>query len=150
MYRCGRKLLNRVQRIVTKYQPFADTYFVLVCVCVCDLFPQVYLCLPNMVSLTEGHCIIAPLHHHCAATALDEDVWTEIQVRSKAFLAPPSLSLSVFHSDTDSTYERRLPTPFIPSILCLHISQDRAVGDYGGRLAGSQDKLTPTGPVCPI
>ncbi|RXN24257.1 CWF19 2 [Labeo rohita] len=39
----------------------------------------VYLCLPNCVSLTEGHCLIVPIQHHTAATGLDEDIWSEIQ-----------------------------------------------------------------------
>ncbi len=43
---------------------------------------QVYLCLPNSVSLTEGHCLIVPIQHHTAATGLDEDIWSEIQVQS--------------------------------------------------------------------
>ncbi|XP_041919607.1 CWF19-like protein 2 [Alosa sapidissima] len=47
---------------------------------------KVYLCLPNMLSLTEGHCIIAPLQHHCAATGLDEDVWTEMQMFRRALV----------------------------------------------------------------
>lgn len=30
--------------------------------------------------MAEGHCLICPLQHHCCATALDEDVWSEIEV----------------------------------------------------------------------
>ncbi|TNN32350.1 CWF19-like protein 2 [Liparis tanakae] len=41
---------------------------------------QVYLSLPEGVSMTEGHCRICPLQHHCAATGLDEDVWSEMQL----------------------------------------------------------------------
>lgn len=41
---------------------------------------QVYLSLPAGVSMAEGHCLICPLQHYCCATALDEDVWSEIQV----------------------------------------------------------------------
>ncbi|TMS07190.1 CWF19-like protein 2 [Larimichthys crocea] len=41
---------------------------------------KVYLSLPAGVSMTEGHCLICPLHHHCSATALDEDVWSEMQL----------------------------------------------------------------------
>lgn len=41
---------------------------------------QVYLSLPAGVSMAEGHCLICPLQHHCCATGLDEDVWSEIQV----------------------------------------------------------------------
>ncbi|XP_054020478.1 CWF19-like protein 2 [Dryobates pubescens] len=40
---------------------------------------KVYLSLPSNQSLTEGHCLIAPLQHHTAATLLDEDIWEEIQ-----------------------------------------------------------------------
>ncbi|TNN01926.1 hypothetical protein fugu_011308 [Takifugu bimaculatus] len=41
---------------------------------------KVYLSLPAGVSMAEGHCLICPLQHHCCATALDEDVWSEIQL----------------------------------------------------------------------
>ncbi|XP_077578044.1 CWF19-like protein 2 [Stigmatopora nigra] len=41
---------------------------------------KVYLSLPAGVSMTEGHCLISPLQHHCSATTLDEDVWSEIQL----------------------------------------------------------------------
>ncbi|XP_044059505.1 CWF19-like protein 2 [Siniperca chuatsi] len=41
---------------------------------------KVYLSLPAGVSMTEGHCLICPLHHHCSATGLDEDVWSEMQL----------------------------------------------------------------------
>ncbi|KAJ7995290.1 hypothetical protein DPEC_G00243000 [Dallia pectoralis] len=47
---------------------------------------KVYLSLPAGVSLTEGHCLIAPLQHHCSATGLDEDVWTEVQTFRKALV----------------------------------------------------------------
>ncbi|XP_058490698.1 CWF19-like protein 2 [Solea solea] len=41
---------------------------------------KVYLSLPAGVSMTEGHCLICPLQHHCSATGLDEDVWSEMQL----------------------------------------------------------------------
>ncbi|XP_035535998.1 CWF19-like protein 2 [Morone saxatilis] len=41
---------------------------------------KVYLSLPAGVSMTEGHCHICPLQHHCSATGLDEDVWSEMQL----------------------------------------------------------------------
>ncbi|KAL6471894.1 hypothetical protein MHYP_G00205440 [Metynnis hypsauchen] len=42
---------------------------------------KVYLSLPNSVSLTEGHCLIAPAAATTApSTGLDEDVWNEIQL----------------------------------------------------------------------
>ena len=47
---------------------------------------QVYLCLPNYRSMTEGHCLIVPMMHVSQATALDEDVWDEIQVMMTSVL----------------------------------------------------------------
>ncbi|XP_030633040.1 CWF19-like protein 2 [Chanos chanos] len=47
---------------------------------------KVYLSLPATVSLTEGHCLITPLQHHCSATDLDEDVWAEIQLFRRALV----------------------------------------------------------------
>ncbi|XP_041851108.1 CWF19-like protein 2 isoform X2 [Melanotaenia boesemani] len=41
---------------------------------------KVYLSLPAGVSMTDGHCLITPLQHHCSATGLDEDVWSEMQL----------------------------------------------------------------------
>ncbi|XP_053176865.1 CWF19-like protein 2 isoform X2 [Scomber japonicus] len=41
---------------------------------------KVYLSLPAGVSMAEGHCLICPLQHHCSATGLDEDVWSEMQL----------------------------------------------------------------------
>ncbi|KAF0030531.1 hypothetical protein F2P81_017262 [Scophthalmus maximus] len=41
---------------------------------------KAYLSLPAGVSMTEGHCLICPLQHHCSATGLDEDVWSEMQI----------------------------------------------------------------------
>ncbi|XP_009693004.1 PREDICTED: CWF19-like protein 2, partial [Cariama cristata] len=47
---------------------------------------KVYLSLPSTQSLTEGHCLIAPLQHHTAATLLDEDIWEEIQMFRSALV----------------------------------------------------------------
>nr|XP_048700391.1 CWF19-like protein 2 isoform X2 [Caretta caretta] len=47
---------------------------------------KVFLSLPNCQSLTEGHCVIAPLQHYTAATLLDEDIWEEIQMFRKALV----------------------------------------------------------------
>ncbi|XP_061775241.1 CWF19-like protein 2 isoform X2 [Nerophis ophidion] len=41
---------------------------------------KAYLSLPAGVSMTQGHCVVCPLQHHCAATSLDEDVWSEVQL----------------------------------------------------------------------
>ncbi|KAF3692870.1 CWF19-like protein 2 [Channa argus] len=41
---------------------------------------KVYLSLPAGVSMTEGHCVICPLQHHCSGTGLDEDVWSEMKL----------------------------------------------------------------------
>lgn len=42
-----------------------------------------YVSLPPHVSLTTGHCILAPIHHVSCQTQLDEDVWEELQVKRK-------------------------------------------------------------------
>nr|KAG5705361.1 hypothetical protein BaRGS_011133 [Batillaria attramentaria] len=47
---------------------------------------KVYLSLPAHRSLTPGHCLIVPMQHVSAATALDEDVWQEIQMFRKALV----------------------------------------------------------------
>ncbi|XP_067322652.1 CWF19-like protein 2 [Anolis sagrei] len=47
---------------------------------------KVYLSLPNYQSLTEGHCLIAPMQHYIAATLLDEDIWDEIQAFRKTLV----------------------------------------------------------------
>ncbi|XP_032446574.1 CWF19-like protein 2 isoform X1 [Xiphophorus hellerii] len=47
---------------------------------------KVYLSLPAGVSMTEGHCLICPLHHHTCATGLDEDVWSEMQLFRRALV----------------------------------------------------------------
>ncbi|MBN3279152.1 C19L2 protein, partial [Polyodon spathula] len=47
---------------------------------------KVYLCLPNCKSLAEGHCLIAPVHHHTSATSLDEDIWQETQMFRRALV----------------------------------------------------------------
>lgn len=70
-------MINKCSTCVTEFQLYT--------------FPclfQVYLSLPAGVSMAEGHCLICPLQHHSCATALDEDVWSEIQVTA----APTSLS----------------------------------------------------------
>ncbi|KAH0556521.1 CWF19-like protein 2 [Cotesia glomerata] len=45
---------------------------------------KVYLSLPWHVSLTPGHCVIAPIYHVSAQTLLDEDVWEELEEIKKA------------------------------------------------------------------
>ncbi|KAL9973755.1 hypothetical protein ACROYT_G020250 [Oculina patagonica] len=41
---------------------------------------KVYLAVPLHESLTAGHCLIIPMQHCSSSTALDEDVWSEIQL----------------------------------------------------------------------
>lgn len=45
-----------------------------------------YICLPDGPSLTEGHCLIIPIQHITSSTAMDEDVWQEIQNFKKALV----------------------------------------------------------------
>ncbi|XP_014789355.1 CWF19-like protein 2 [Octopus bimaculoides] len=44
---------------------------------------KAYLALPDCTSLTEGHCILAPIQHVASSTAMDEDVWDEVQTFKK-------------------------------------------------------------------
>eukprot|EP00057_Strongylocentrotus_purpuratus_P001399 XP_001198735.3 PREDICTED: CWF19-like protein 2 [Strongylocentrotus purpuratus] len=44
---------------------------------------KVYLCVPQTRCISEGQCYIVPMQHAVASTALDEDVWAEIQVFRK-------------------------------------------------------------------
>ena len=44
---------------------------------------NVYLAAPDYESLTDGHCLLAPIQHVVCSTALDENVWSEIQVFKK-------------------------------------------------------------------
>ncbi|XP_042627667.1 LOW QUALITY PROTEIN: CWF19-like protein 2 [Cyprinus carpio] len=62
----------------------------------------VYLCLPNSVSLTEGHCLIVPIQHHTAATGLDEDIWSEIQVQTLQTHALIYIYASICASDMNN------------------------------------------------
>lgn len=43
-------------------------------------FCKTYLALPVNKSLTEGHCLILPLHHVIGQTYMDEDVTQEVKV----------------------------------------------------------------------
>ncbi|XP_015110243.1 CWF19-like protein 2 [Diachasma alloeum] len=45
---------------------------------------KMYLTLPPHVSLTPGHCIIAPIHHSPCQTQLDEDIYEELKTFKKA------------------------------------------------------------------
>ncbi|CAL9683876.1 unnamed protein product [Knipowitschia caucasica] len=47
---------------------------------------KAYLSLPAGVSMSEGHCLICPLQHHCCATGIDEDVWAEMQLFRRALV----------------------------------------------------------------
>ena len=44
---------------------------------------SVYLAAPDYESLTDGHCLLVPMQHVVCSTALDENVWSEIQVFKK-------------------------------------------------------------------
>ncbi|XP_065897153.1 CWF19-like protein 2 [Dysidea avara] len=44
---------------------------------------NVYLAAPDYESLTEGHCLLVPMQHVVCSTALDENVWSEVEVFKK-------------------------------------------------------------------
>ncbi|NXA49252.1 C19L2 protein, partial [Nothocercus julius] len=69
---------------------------------------KVYLSLPSGQSLTEGHCLIAPLQHHTAATLLDEDIWEEIQVFRKALVKMfEAMELDCVFLETNMSMKKR-------------------------------------------
>ncbi|KAK2182669.1 hypothetical protein NP493_341g01024 [Ridgeia piscesae] len=68
---------------------------------------KVYLCLPNYRSMTEGHCLIVPMMHATQATALDEDVWEEIQVFRKA-LTRMYTEKALLECDTEWTENKKV------------------------------------------
>ncbi len=44
---------------------------------------SVYLAVPAVQSLTNGHCLLIPMEHHSSLLLLDENVWEEIKVFQK-------------------------------------------------------------------
>ncbi len=44
---------------------------------------NVYLAVPAVQSLTNGHCLLIPMEHHSSLLLLDENVWDEIKVFQK-------------------------------------------------------------------
>lgn len=46
----------------------------------CPLLLQVYLSVPDHMSLSEGHCLLAPVTHSASVVTLDEDILAEINV----------------------------------------------------------------------
>ncbi|XP_028276162.1 CWF19-like protein 2 [Parambassis ranga] len=70
---------------------------------------KVYLSLPPGVSMTEGHCLICPLQHHCSATGLDEDVWSEMQLFRRTLVRMfESQELDCVFMETHMNLRRRL------------------------------------------
>ncbi|XP_078684513.1 CWF19-like protein 2 [Branchiostoma floridae x Branchiostoma belcheri] len=55
---------------------------------------KVYLTLPSLKSLTEGHCLLVPMQHVNSGTTMDEDVWAEIQAFRRCLV-------QMFQSDED-------------------------------------------------
>ncbi|XP_029027313.1 CWF19-like protein 2 [Betta splendens] len=70
---------------------------------------KVYLSLPAGISMTEGHCLICPLQHHCSATGLDEDVWSEMQLFRRTLVRMfESQELDCVFMETHMNPRRRL------------------------------------------
>lgn len=44
---------------------------------------NVYLSLPSVQSLTEGHCLIVPMEHVSSSLQVDENIWSEINIFRK-------------------------------------------------------------------
>ncbi|KAL8625360.1 hypothetical protein ACOMHN_044503 [Nucella lapillus] len=85
---------------------------------------KVYLSLPAHRSLTPGHCLIVPMQHVSAATALDEDVWQEIQTFRK------HLVQMFVAQDQDIVFmETTMHLRHFPHMALECIPLDREVGD---------------------
>ncbi|KAM8853493.1 CWF19-like protein 2 [Synchiropus picturatus] len=69
---------------------------------------KVYLSLPAGLSMTEGHCLICPLQHHCSATGLDEDIWDELQMFRRSLVRMfESQELDCVFLETNMNLHRR-------------------------------------------
>ncbi|KAL8573045.1 hypothetical protein ACOMHN_010475 [Nucella lapillus] len=85
---------------------------------------KVCLSLPAHRSLTPGHCLIVPMQHVSAATALDEDVWQEIQTFRK------HLVQMFVAQDQDIVFmETTIHLRHFPHMALECIPLDREVGD---------------------
>ncbi|XP_037123869.1 CWF19-like protein 2 [Syngnathus acus] len=85
---------------------------------------KVYLSLPAGVSMTDGHCLICPLQHHCSGTTLDEDVWSEIQLFRRSLVRMfESQELDCVFMETHMNLRRR------PHMVLECIPLPRDLGD---------------------
>ncbi|KAJ1522720.1 hypothetical protein ONE63_001880 [Megalurothrips usitatus] len=83
-----------------------------------------FMCLPPYQSLTEGHCLIIPLHHSTCATHLDEDVWDEMQDFRKALVR-------MFAADDEDCvlFESAMYLNKFPHMVLQCVPLPREVGD---------------------
>ncbi|GLH06534.1 CWF19-like protein 2 homolog [Gryllus bimaculatus] len=85
---------------------------------------KVYLSLPAHQSLTEGHCLISPIHHVPCATQLDEDVWDEMSSFRKALVA------MFLEQDQDCVFfESAMHLRRFPHMVLECVPVPREVGD---------------------
>lgn len=83
-----------------------------------------FLMLPRHKSLTEGHCLIIPMQHIAAGTALDEDVWSEMQVFRK------TLTQMYREKDQDVVImETSMRLKYFPHMFLECVPMDREIGD---------------------
>jgi hypothetical protein len=45
-----------------------------------------YICVPESISLVDGHCYIVPFQHYISSLMVDEDVWNEMQTFRKSLV----------------------------------------------------------------
>ncbi len=58
-----------------------------------------YLACPLVQDLVDGHCCIVPIQHHLSMLEGDDDLWDEVRVRKKNFIASPALCKSALIYD---------------------------------------------------
>ncbi|XP_060068862.1 CWF19-like protein 2 [Ylistrum balloti] len=85
---------------------------------------KVYLCMPNHRSLTEGHCLVVPMQHVTSSTAMDEDVWNEVQLFRK------TLTKLFENMDMDVVFmETSMGLKYFPHMHLECVPMPRETGD---------------------
>ncbi|XP_046383601.1 CWF19-like protein 2 [Ischnura elegans] len=85
---------------------------------------KAYLCLPGHQSLTEGHCMIVPMSHLTCGTAVDEDVWAEIQEFRKG------LTKMFLAMDQDCVFfETAINLKRFPHMVLECVPMEKEIGD---------------------
>ncbi|XP_072170792.1 CWF19-like protein 2 [Diadema setosum] len=87
---------------------------------------KAYLCVPQSRCMSEGQCYIVPMQHTVASTAVDEDVWAEIQIFRKG------LTKMFEDHDMDAIFLETCMNPKKQRHMCIEcIAVPRELGEMG-------------------